>query len=142
MLEYELSVEPDENTRVVRLRLTDQDGVHCGSNQVKLAEHPPSRWEALFDTRRYVERYAGALRRDGAGTPVTAAELMDRSRGCSDRNRGLGDQNRGLDDQSRGLGDRNRGLGDRNRGLGDRNRGLGDRSRGLGDRSRGLGDQH
>lgn len=76
MLEYELSVEPDENTRVVRLRLTDQDGVHCGSNQVKLADYRTWDWEALFDTRRYVERYAGSLRREGASAPDTAEDLM------------------------------------------------------------------
>jgi tetratricopeptide (TPR) repeat protein len=77
MLEYELSVEPDEKTRLIRLRLTDQDGVHCGSHQVVLAEHSIRLWEGLFDTRRYVERYTGSLLRDGASVPDTAEDLVN-----------------------------------------------------------------
>jgi hypothetical protein len=77
MLEYELSVETDEKTRVVRLRLTDPDGVHCGSHRVMLADHPASRREVRFDTRRYVERYAGSLLRDDASAPDTAENLLD-----------------------------------------------------------------
>jgi hypothetical protein len=76
MLEYELSVEPDENERVVRLRLRDSNGVHRGSHQVKLAEHPVWRWEALFDTQRYIDRYTGELLLEGASVPATAEEIL------------------------------------------------------------------
>lgn len=62
MLTYELVVETEPQTHVVRLRLRDQDGVHRGYQEIRLSEHGAAQWEGLFDTRQYVARYQRALR--------------------------------------------------------------------------------
>ena len=55
---FELEITTDKG--LVRLRLTDDQGKQLVSKQVVVARYPRARWEALFDTRRYVERHAEA----------------------------------------------------------------------------------
>ncbi len=59
---YELIVTPEPEDKAVRLNLNDPDGTHKGNNVVLMREHRLSLWEGLFDTRRYVNRYAGQMR--------------------------------------------------------------------------------
>jgi alpha-D-ribose 1-methylphosphonate 5-triphosphate synthase subunit PhnG len=51
-----LDLESDATARRATLRLQDGDGVHLGAHDVALADHPPAKWAALFDTRRHVTR--------------------------------------------------------------------------------------
>ncbi len=60
----------------VTLRLGDLHGRQLGYHRVRLAEHPASRWEALFDTGGYVARYAGVLIPPGQATALCADELL------------------------------------------------------------------
>ncbi|MCX4239718.1 CHAT domain-containing protein [Paraliomyxa miuraensis] len=76
MLTYELAVETDPQTNVVRLRLVDGDAAHRGSKQIRLEAHEAAKWEGLFDTRQYVTRYQGSLR-DEHGHVWTADDLLD-----------------------------------------------------------------
>ena len=58
---YNLTVETEPEAKVARLTLTDDAGVQKGANLVRMAEHPLSLWEGLFDTRRHVDRYAESM---------------------------------------------------------------------------------
>jgi len=55
---FTLEVDTDPAAGVVRLHLTDEAGRQVGANQVKVADHSPSLWHGLFDTRAYIHRYA------------------------------------------------------------------------------------
>ena len=61
---YNLTVETEPEAKVARLTLTDDAGVQKGANLVRMAEHPLSLWEGLFDTRRHVDRFAFSTRDD------------------------------------------------------------------------------
>ena len=80
MAEYELRVQTDPDQKVVRLKLFHSDGglVENGSTEIIQAEHSPALWEGLFDTRRYIERYEGAMIFDGQTEPATAEQLLGR----------------------------------------------------------------
>ena len=73
---FVLDIDTDPTAGVIRLRLTDGQGRHVGANQVSLAEHSPALWQGLFDTRAYVQTYAGSIR--FTDRPATAAELLER----------------------------------------------------------------
>jgi hypothetical protein len=77
LYELVLTTEPADN--LVRLRLLDADGIQLAAQVVRLAQHGAAVWEGLFDTRRYVERYAGNVRLDDQQAPATAAQLLARS---------------------------------------------------------------
>jgi tetratricopeptide (TPR) repeat protein len=80
MAEYELHVETASQHKVARLKLFHSDGrlVENGSNEIALPEHSSALWEGLFDTRRYIERYAGSMILDGHAEPATAEQLLQR----------------------------------------------------------------
>ncbi len=71
MPEFELRISTDSKEKTARLKLFRADGhqagSHVGSNSVRLPEHSAALWEGLFDTRRYVERYTGAMLFEGRG---------------------------------------------------------------------------
>jgi hypothetical protein len=50
--------------------------VHLASRRLRLTDLPQSLWEGLFDTRGYVARYAGSLRRAEGAVPISAEELL------------------------------------------------------------------
>src|SRR5262245_7986694 len=75
---FVLDVETDPQALAADLRLTDEHSRQLGAHQVRLADHPPSLWEGLFDTREHVQRYAGALQLDGQTQPATADQLLER----------------------------------------------------------------
>jgi hypothetical protein len=56
---FDLEVVTDARALTTELRLRDPAGNQLAWNQVRLRDHPASRWEGLFDLRRYVRRYAG-----------------------------------------------------------------------------------
>jgi hypothetical protein len=70
----DVHTEPEEHRAT--LRLQDGAGVHLEAQEVRLADHKPSLWEGVFDTREHVERYAGVLRPTGHTEPLTAEELL------------------------------------------------------------------
>ncbi len=76
--EYQLIVETDEEDNVARFRLLDKNGVQKGDRQVKLPEHGLSFWEGLFDTRRYMDQYAGNLILEGCDKPADREQLLNR----------------------------------------------------------------
>jgi hypothetical protein len=78
MAEFELQIETDAQQKVARLKLHRADGAHVGSNEIHLPEHSSALWEGLFDTRRYVERYEGAMIFDDQTEPATAEVLLER----------------------------------------------------------------
>jgi len=67
-----VGTDPDE--KVVRLRLTDEQGRQLGANQVRLADHGAALWQGLFHTRAYVRTYANSMR--FTDQPATAADLL------------------------------------------------------------------
>jgi len=71
-----LDVTTDQDARVVRLNLRDDDGRHLDAHAVRLGDYPPALWEGLFDTRAHVNRYAGGTR--FTDRPATADDLMTR----------------------------------------------------------------
>ncbi len=71
----DVATEPDK--AIVGLRLADGDDVHLAAREFRLVDEPASLWEALFDTRAYVERFAGSLKFEGAEQPATANELLE-----------------------------------------------------------------
>ncbi|MGA1411214.1 MAG: CHAT domain-containing protein, partial [Prochlorotrichaceae cyanobacterium] len=58
---YALNVDTDVTTGVIRFRLEDEQGVHLAARQVQLSDLTTATWEGLFDTRQYVQRYAGSV---------------------------------------------------------------------------------
>lgn len=72
---YALHLETDRITPMVTLRLLDEHGSLRGSHEVVLRDHADSKWEALFDTRHYVERYQHALRNEH-GRLATADDIL------------------------------------------------------------------
>lgn len=73
----DVSTAPEEGPAgaVVGLRLADGAGVHLAGRDFRLADEPASLWEALFDTRAYVERFAGSLKFEGAANPPQPASF-------------------------------------------------------------------
>ena len=78
MADFELRIDTDADQKVARLKLFGAGGSHAGSNEVRLPEHSSALWEGLFDTRRYVRRYEGAMIFDGQEEPATAGTLLER----------------------------------------------------------------
>jgi tetratricopeptide (TPR) repeat protein len=76
-MNFELILETQPKEDIVRLRLLDQHGVQLAASLVELRKQSPAMWEALFDTRGYVERYAGALLDDSEGQPRTEGQILD-----------------------------------------------------------------
>ncbi len=77
-MQYELIVETFQDQNVVKLRLEDDFGQFKAANEVNLASDKSALWEGLFDTRRHVDRYEGSMRWDGAKTPETAEQILNR----------------------------------------------------------------
>jgi len=75
--QFELVVETQKQDKVIRFRLNDAHGSHLAGAQVKAAERDLAGWQGVFDTRRYVERYAGSQLRPGQTRPVTAEQLLE-----------------------------------------------------------------
>jgi hypothetical protein len=71
---FALDVGTDPDEKVVRLRLTDEQGRQLGANQVRLAEHGAALWQGLFHTRAYVRTYANSVL--FTDRPATAADLL------------------------------------------------------------------
>jgi len=69
-MNFELILETQPKEDIVRLRLLDEDGVQLAASLVELRKQSRAKWEGLFDTRRYVELYAGAL-------PKTEGQILD-----------------------------------------------------------------
>ena len=78
MSEYKLRVETDAEQSLARFKLFHGDDRLLGSNEIRLPEHSSALWEGLFDTRRYIERYEGAMVFNGQTEPATAQMLLDR----------------------------------------------------------------
>ena len=78
MAEFELRIETDTDQQLARLKLFGVDGGHLGSNDIRLPEHSSALREGLFDTRRYVERYEGAMIFEDQTQPATARKLLER----------------------------------------------------------------
>jgi CHAT domain len=77
MADFVLDVDTNAAQRAATLRLSDGQGRHRASHEVRLADHPASTWEGVFDTRRYVRRHAGNIVLAGSSRPATAAELLE-----------------------------------------------------------------
>jgi tetratricopeptide (TPR) repeat protein len=71
---FELAVESDPGSGVLRFRLTDGVSRQIAAHQVQLAEQPQSLWEGLFATQEYVERYTGVIK---DGRPETGEDLLN-----------------------------------------------------------------
>src|ERR1700732_1500821 len=71
---FELAVECDAESGVLRFRLTDGVSRQIAAHQVQLGGKPASLWEGLFATRDYVERYTGVIHE---GRPATGEDLLD-----------------------------------------------------------------
>jgi len=79
MANYALTVDTDANQKVARFKLSNTTtGQHLASHEVVLHDHSIALWEGVFDTRRYIERYAGAMIFDGQTEPATAEMLLQR----------------------------------------------------------------
>ncbi len=78
MADYELRIETDTAQKVARLKLSRADGSHVAANEIALRKHSAALWEGLFDTRRYVEGYEGALLFDDQTEPASAGMLLQR----------------------------------------------------------------
>ena len=79
MANYELLVDTDVNQKVARFKLSNADTAqHLASNEVILPEHSSALWEGAFDTRRYIERYDGAMIFEGHTEPASAEALLQR----------------------------------------------------------------
>lgn len=73
---FDLHVSTDRAALTAELRLADAAGSQLAWREVRLAEHPASRWEGLFDLRGYVERYAGNLHPLGEDEPLDEEDLL------------------------------------------------------------------
>ncbi len=73
---FELQAGAREDERTLELRLCDAAGHSLATNVTRLAAHPSSRFEGLFDLRRFVERYADLLHPLGSAQPLTDHELV------------------------------------------------------------------
>jgi len=71
---FALDVGTDPDEKIVRLRLTDEQGRQLGANQVRLADHGAALWQGLFHTRAYVRTYANSVL--FTDRPATAADLL------------------------------------------------------------------
>jgi hypothetical protein len=60
-MHYVLIVDTDQDQKLAAFRLYNEHGQQLAFHQIKLSEHSPALWEGLFDTRRYIKRYAGNL---------------------------------------------------------------------------------
>lgn len=78
MAEFRLIVETDARNHRAEFRLLDESGAQLGYQAVSLPDHGLSYWEGLFDTRRYVDRYAGNTQWEGSDHPATKEEILDR----------------------------------------------------------------
>lgn len=78
MAEFRLIVETDAANHRAEFRLVDEGGAQLGYQAVALPDHGLSYWEGLFDTRRYVDRYAGNTRWEGSDHTATKEEILDR----------------------------------------------------------------
>jgi len=76
-MNFELILETQPKEAIVRLRLLDQHGTQLAFSLVELRKQSRAMWEALFDTRRYVELFAGALLDDPQGQPRTEGQILD-----------------------------------------------------------------
>ncbi len=73
---FDLHVSTDREALTAALQLTDAAGNHLAWREVRLADHPRSRWEGLFDLRGYVQRYAGNLHPLGEDEPLDEEDLL------------------------------------------------------------------
>lgn len=73
---FDLHVSTDATALTADLRLCDAAGNQLAWRQIRLTDHPASRWEGLFDLRRYVRRYAGNVHPLGASAPLDEAGLL------------------------------------------------------------------
>lgn len=73
---YDLQITANETELSADLRLLDRDGNQIAWNSIHLRDHPPSRWEGLFDLRRYVRLYAGHQHPLGETRPLNEAGLI------------------------------------------------------------------
>jgi tetratricopeptide (TPR) repeat protein len=78
MAEFRLIVETDAANHRAEFRLKDESGAQLGYQAVALPDHGLSYWEGLFDTRKYVDRYAGNTQWEGSDHPATKEEILDR----------------------------------------------------------------
>jgi len=76
LLNYILNVDTDIDAGAIRLQLQDGDGVQLAAQQLLLSDLSAATWEGLFDTRRYVQRYASAKQSDKSSPQPTAAQLL------------------------------------------------------------------
>jgi tetratricopeptide (TPR) repeat protein len=72
----DLYVRTDSAELTADLRLQDAASTHLAWRQVRLKDHPASRWEGLFDLRRYVRRYAGNVHPLNEGVPLDETGLV------------------------------------------------------------------
>jgi tetratricopeptide (TPR) repeat protein len=77
-MQYQLIVETFQEQNTVKLRLLDDNGQFRAANEIRLSDHRPSLWEGLFDTRRHLQRYEGSTQWEGADTPETAEQILNR----------------------------------------------------------------
>lgn len=73
---FDFHLKTDAAALTAELRFYDSAGNQLDWRQIRLADYPASRWEGLFDLRRYVRRYAGNLHPLGAAAPLGEAELL------------------------------------------------------------------
>jgi len=73
---FDLHVSTNPAVLTADLRLCDAAGNHLARREIRLADHPASRWEGLFDLRRYVRHYVGSMHPLGSGDPLDEAGLV------------------------------------------------------------------
>jgi tetratricopeptide (TPR) repeat protein len=73
---FDLDVATDAAALSVDLRLRDTAGNQIAWTQIRLADYPSSRWEGLFDLRRYVRRYADNVHPLRNGAPMSEGALV------------------------------------------------------------------
>ena len=74
--QFELELDGDAASGLVRFRLLDAEGRHLGAHQVRIGTGSPALWEGIFDTRSHVERYQGGT--IYTDRPATAEDLLER----------------------------------------------------------------
>lgn len=73
---FDLHISTNVSAMTVELCLADAAGIRLAWRELRLKEHPESRWEGLFDLGAYIQRYAGILHPLGKGEPLDGGELV------------------------------------------------------------------